>query len=164
VSRPCHSDVLGSPVRKGQPGVLPLADWRTIEDVLAGMRQRGIRVTHARRLLLSALFRDRNHRCAEELAAEVDALAPGVNLSTIYCNLDELVRLGVVDRTHLGGGAATYSLASAAHCHLVCEQCGSVTEVPTELFRELAEALAAKYGFAIDTERFAVLGRCANCR
>ncbi len=59
-----------------------------IEDVLARMRAQGGRATPARRLLLGALTASREHRSAEELAAEVQAHAPDVNLSTIYRNLD----------------------------------------------------------------------------
>jgi Fur family transcriptional regulator, ferric uptake regulator len=146
------------------PGTLPLAEVGTIEDVLAGLRERGGRATPARRLLLTALFRDHQHRSAEELAQEVHAQAPDVNISTIYRNLDELVRLGVVDRSHLGGGAAAYHLASATHGHLVCEQCGFMIEVPSELFRDIAETLAGRYGFAASPHRFAVIGRCADCQ
>jgi Fur family transcriptional regulator, ferric uptake regulator len=147
-----------------QPGVLPLAEFQTIEDVLLGLRERGGRATPARRLLLSALFGNRDHRSAEDLAEEVQAQAPDVNISTIYRNLDELVRLGVVDRSHLGGGPAAYHLASATHGHLVCEQCGSMTEVPGELFRDVADTLATRYHFAVDPHRFGVIGRCAACQ
>ncbi len=146
------------------PGVLPLAEFATVEDVLVGLRERGGRATHARRLLLSALFRDRKHRSAEELAEEVHAQAPDVNISTIYRNLDELVRLGVIDRSHLGGGPAAYHLASATHGHLVCEQCGAMTEVPSELFRDVAQTLASRYGFAVGPHKFGVIGRCVDCQ
>ena len=151
-------------MKHDQPAALPPAGFGSIEDVLDGMRQRGGRATPARRLLLSVLFRDRKHRSAEDLAAQVRAQAPDVNISTIYRNLDELVRLGVVDRTHLGGGPAAYHLASATHGHLVCEQCGSMTEVPSELFLDVTETLAARYGFAAAPHRFAVIGRCSACQ
>jgi Fur family ferric uptake transcriptional regulator len=128
------------------------------------MRKRGGKATPARRLLLSALFRDRNHRSAEDLAAEVHAQAPDVNISTIYRNLDELVWLGVVDRAHLGGGPAASHFSSAAPGPLVCEQSGTTTEVPSELFQDLAAALADTYAFAVDTHRLAVMGRCAACQ
>jgi Fe2+ or Zn2+ uptake regulation protein len=104
-------------VQHDGPGVLPLAQFTTAEDVLAGLRERGGRATPARRLLLAALFRDRRHRSAEELADDVQAQA-AVNISTIYRNLGELVRLGVVGRSHLGSGPAAYHLASATHGHL----------------------------------------------
>ena len=135
-----------------------------IDTVLAQLRQHGGRATPARRLLLGALVASPGHRTAEQLAADVQARAPGVNLSTIYRNLDELERLKVVDRTRLSHGPATYHLASAAHGHLVCEHCGSMTEVPGQIFGDLAAATQARYGFVINPHHFAVTGRCSDCQ
>lgn len=135
-----------------------------IEDVLTIVRQHGGRATPARRLLLQALFGGRKHRSAEELAAEVRAHAPDVHLSTVYRNLEELERLGIIDSTRLGDGPATYHLASAAHGHLVCEKCGSMTEVPDDMFRDLVRTARIRYGFVINPSRFAVTGHCANCQ
>jgi Fur family transcriptional regulator, ferric uptake regulator len=135
-----------------------------VEDVLALVRLNGGRATPARRLLLQALFGSREHRSAEELAAEVHAQAPDVHLSTIYRNLEELERLGIIDSTRLGAGPATYHLASSAHGHLVCEGCGSMIEVPDEIFTDLVRVARADYGFAINPHRFAVTGRCAACQ
>jgi Fe2+ or Zn2+ uptake regulation protein len=138
-------------------------DRDAIEDVIALVRSHGGRATPARRLLLNALFGNREHRSAEELATEVHAQAPDVHLSTIYRNLEELERLGVVDSTRLGSGPATYHLASAAHGHLVCEKCATMIEVPDEIFAGLVRVAVADYGFAINPHRFAVTGRCAKC-
>jgi len=140
------------------------AQGETIEDVLALLRSHGGRATPARRLLLDALFAGTGHRSAEDLASEVQSRAPDVHLSTIYRNLEELERLGIIDSTRLGSGAATYHLASAAHGHLLCETCGTMTEVPDELFADLIRAAGTEYGFAINPHRFAVTGRCATCR
>ena len=135
-----------------------------VDDVLALVRRHGGRATPARRLLLNALFGSREHRSAEELAAEVHAAAPDVHLSTIYRNLEELERLGVIDSTRLGSGPATYHLATAEHGHLVCERCGTMIEVPDELFASLVSQAESQYGFAINPHRFAVTGRCADCQ
>jgi Fur family transcriptional regulator, ferric uptake regulator len=137
---------------------------QAVEDVLALVRRHGGRATPARRLLLNALFDSGEHRSAEELAATVHAQAPDVHLSTIYRNLEELERLGVIDSTRLGNGPATYHLASAAHGHLVCEQCGRMIEVPDEIFADLVQVASGTYGFAINPHRFAVTGRCADCQ
>ena len=145
------------------PGTAP-AQAATVEEVLDLVRRQGGRVTSSRRLLLGALFEAHGHRTAEELAAEVQGAAPDVHLSTIYRNLDELERLGVVVHAHLGHGPATYHLASAAHGHFVCEICGTMFEAPDELFRGLARVARSEFDFAIDPHRFAVLGRCADCR
>ena len=150
--------------RDNQVRAVEYGEHDAIEDVLTIVRQHGGRATPARRLLLQALFRSHEHRSAEELAAEVRAHAPDVHLSTVYRNLEELQRLGVIDGARLGDGPATYHLASAAHGHLVCEKCGSMTEVPGDMFRDLVRSARAEYGFVIHPSRFAVTGHCANCR
>ncbi len=135
-----------------------------IEDALARIRGHGGRATTARRLLLGALLATPGHRTAEELAADVQARAPAVNIATIYRNLDELERLKIVDRTRPGHGPATYHLASAAHGHLLCDTCGSMTEVPGEVFTDLARKAREGYGFTIAPHKFAVTGLCASCQ
>lgn len=139
-------------------------DIASVEDVLALVRRHGGRVTSSRRLLLAALFEARGHRTAEELAAAVQAAAPEVHLSTIYRNLDELERLGVIIHAHLGHGPATYHLATGAHGHFVCEGCGAMVEAPDEMFRGLSRAARTRFDFDIDPHHFAVLGRCRDCR
>jgi Fe2+ or Zn2+ uptake regulation protein len=118
----------------------------------------------SRRFLLRLLFESEGHHTAEQLAAEVQAQAPDIHLSTIYRNLDELEKLGVIVHAHLGHGPATYHLASSTHGHLVCEECGKMIEAPDELFAGLAQAAESQFGFTIDPHHFAMLGRCAECR
>ncbi len=139
------------------------ATTTSVEGVLALVRSRGGRATASRRVLLEILFESRDHRSVEELAAAVQARAPEVHLSTVYRNLEELQRLGVIVHTHLGHGPAAYQLASDAHSHLLCERCGRRIEAPEDLFDGLARAAAERFGFTIDPRHFAILGRCAGC-
>src|SRR5271154_5364531 len=136
----------------------PQHDVSSVDDVLALVRESGGRVTNSRRLLLEAIFDDPGHHSAENLAVLVQARAPDVHLSTIYRNLDELERLGVIVHSHLGHGPATYHLAAAAHGHFVCEECGQMIEAPDALFRSLAKEAKAQFGFTIDPHHFAMLG------
>jgi Fur family ferric uptake transcriptional regulator len=139
-------------------------DATTVEGVLDLVRQQGGRVTSSRRLLLRALFDSNEHHTAEELAAVVQQQSPDIHLSTIYRNLDELERLGVIVHSHLGHGPATYHLAASAHGHFVCEECGKMIEAPDNLFASLAQVARSQFDFTIDPHHFAMLGRCANCR
>jgi Fur family ferric uptake transcriptional regulator len=134
-----------------------------VDEVLDQLRESGGRVTTSRRILLRCLFGESPHRTAEELAAEVQRVAPDVHLSTIYRNLDELERMGIIVHAHLGHGAATYHLSSDTHGHLVCEHCGMAFEAPEDIFDELAETAQRDFHFVIDPRHFAVLGRCAGC-
>ena len=117
----------------------------------------------SRRLLLRALFASKGHRTAEELSDEVQAEAPDIHISTIYRNLDELERLGIVVHSHFGHGPATYHLATAVHGHFVCEECGKLIEVPDTFFDGLAREARTQFGFTIDPHHFAMLGRCTDC-
>ncbi|HAM01598.1 MAG TPA: transcriptional repressor [Acidimicrobiaceae bacterium] len=134
-----------------------------VEHALDLLRGAGGRITTSRRLLVEALFASSGHRTAEELAAVVQTGAPDVHLSTVYRNLDELERLGIVVHAHLGHGPATYHLAARTHAHLVCEVCQATIEAPDEMFSHLSAAARARFGFAIDPHHFAVLGRCRSC-
>jgi len=126
----------------GNPANLevPAADLSSVDAVLALVREQGGRATPARRLLLEVLFETSDHSTAEDLARAVQAKVPDVHLSTIYRNLEELEGLGVVVHTHIGHGPATYHLANRTHCHLVCEECGTILDVPDDLFRSLNRA------------------------
>lgn len=138
-------------------------DVGSVDDVLALVRASGGRATPSRRMLLEVLFEADGHLSAEELTEAVQVRAPDVHLSTIYRNLEELQRLGVVVHTHLGHGPSTYQLASLAHARFICEECGATIEAPDELFRGLARLAKARLGFSIDPHHFAILGRCAEC-
>lgn len=135
-----------------------------MDDVLALVRARGGRSTPSRRLLLEVLFDSKGHLSAEELAQAVQSRSPDVHLSTVYRNLDDLQRLGVVVHSHMGHGPSTYQLASMAHAHFVCESCGTTFEAPDELFAELARAVRQSLGFSIDVHHFGMSGLCAPCR
>ena len=137
--------------------------FASVDDVLALVRARGGRATSSRRILLEVLFEADDHMSAEDLAAAVQARAPDVHISTIYRNVEELQHLGVVVHSHLGHGAVTYQLASLAHAHFICEDCGVRIEAADDLFTGLAKAAKSRLGFSIDPHHFAIQGRCAAC-
>src|SRR5579864_4662775 len=119
----------------------------TVDELVTQLRDGGSRVTTARRLVLTALVQGARHLTAEELLGAVREMAPDVHASTVYRNLEELERLGVVVHTHLGHGAATYHLATEAHGHLVCEECGAAIEAPRDLFDAMARGAKQQLGF-----------------
>ena len=139
------------------------SDASTFEDALEIVRQHGGRVTSSRRILLRTLFGSGSHRTAEEIAAEVQAEDPDIHLSTVYRNLEELERLGVVVHSHFGHGPATYHLARSVHGHFVCEECGTLIEVPESLFAGVARQASTEFGFTVDPHHFTMMGRCADC-
>ena len=134
-----------------------------LERALQQLRARGGRVTSARRAVLSALLDHQEHASAEGLAEVVHASHPDVHLSTVYRTLDAFEQLGVVTHVHLGHGRAIYHLTDEIHHHAVCEQCGTVVQLPLALFAQLHHRLLDEFGFDVDAHHFALVGRCARC-
>ncbi len=143
--------------------VADLAPPETVEGILALFRHRGGRVTASRRLVVRCLLESGTHPTADELVSAVHREDPTVHRSTVYRNLEELERLGVVEHVHLGHGAATYHLATERHGHLVCDRCGRQIEVPEAVFGELARIARDRYGFEVRPRHFAIPGLCHTC-
>jgi Fur family ferric uptake transcriptional regulator len=132
----------------------------TLQDRL---RAKGYRITPQRQLVLDAVTTLR-HGTPDEICAEVQRSASGVNLSTVYRTLELFEELGVVTHTHLGHGAPTYHAATdEEHLHLVCRDCGAITETDVSLAGTLVTELTARHGFHTDMAHFSVYGRCRSC-
>jgi Fur family transcriptional regulator, ferric uptake regulator len=128
------------------------------------LRSRGYRVTPQRQLVLEAVA-TLHHATPEEIAANVQRTAKGVNISTIYRTLELLDTLGLVAHTHLNHGAPTYHLATeAGHVHLVCQDCGKIEEASRETIAPLARALDEGHGFETNVSHLTIFGRCRECR
>ena len=140
-----------------EPPVEPSVEWqRTLRDG-------GYRVTPQRQLVYEAVVA-LEHSTPEELLAHVRRTADGVNLSTVYRALEVLQEVGLVRHAHLGHGAPTYhAAADSHHLHLVCRDCGGVTEADAALADSLVGSLDAAHGFDTDVHHFAIYGRCADC-
>jgi Fur family ferric uptake transcriptional regulator len=132
------------------------------ESLKNTLHQRGLRMTPQRQLVLDAV-RDLGHATPDQICAQVQRVAPAVNITTIYRTLDLLEKLSLVRHTHLGHGAPSYSEQEHQHVHLVCHECGAVVETPSDLMNELADRLSTTSGFELDVTHVALSGRCADC-
>ena len=135
-----------------------------MSDLRRYLRDRGLRLTPQRQLVLAAVA-DLGHATPEQLLVEVQKTASGVNISTIYRTLELLEDLGLVAHTHLNHGAPTYHPADAVdHLHLVCRNCGSVTEVPLSVTDGMVQVLMDEHEFSTDVRHLAVFGHCGRCQ
>ena len=127
------------------------------------LRDKGLRLTPQRELVLAAV-RQLGHATPEEVAEKVRETHPGINLSTVYRNLETLENVGLVQHTHLGHGGATYHAAEElTHLHLVCGKCESVGDARIEVAASFVQTLSDDYGFKTDVTHFAIYGTCAAC-
>lgn len=127
------------------------------------LRRGGYRITPQRQLVLEAVERLR-HGTPEEILAEVQRTASGVNLSTIYRNLEVLEEVGLVTHAHIGHGAPTYhAVDDHVHIHLVCDSCGAVQSVDASIAESFLVEVRRDTGFVTDISHVALHGSCAAC-
>jgi Fur family ferric uptake transcriptional regulator len=111
-----------------------------------------------------AAVRSLGHATPDEVAEKVRQTHPGINLSTVYRNLETLEDVGLVLHTHLGHGGATYHAAEElTHLHLVCSDCGAIGDAPIETAVNFVNTLSDDFGFKTDVTHFAIYGLCAKC-
>ncbi len=135
----------------------------TDRSLTSRLRARGYRMTPQRQLVLDAVSELR-HGTPEEIGVHVRRSAGAVNNSTVYRTLELLEGLGLVTHTHLGHGAPTYHEATDDdHLHLVCRDCGKVTETDSAVADAFVTRLAELHGFETDVAHFAIYGRCREC-
>lgn len=114
--------------------------------------------------MLEALLGHDGHASAEELAALVQRAHPEVHLSTVYRTLEALAGAGLTTHVHLGHGRAVHHLTGdGRHHHAVCEACGTVVDLPADVFDGVRDRLEAELGFRADPHHFALVGRCRRC-
>jgi Fur family ferric uptake transcriptional regulator len=134
-----------------------------VEEIVDRLREQGLRATTPRRIIVEALLDHPQHVTAEGLAALVHDRAPLVNVATVYRTLESLQAIGVIDRVPVDQGPAQWHVVDdSPHQHLVCKDCGEVTEVSSKEFERLVRALDAAYGFKADGHA-AIPGQCAAC-
>lgn len=134
-----------------------------VEAAISALRDTGHRITTARRAVVRAIATSPEHPTAEEILEQVAQAHPDVHLATVYRNLEALREIGLVEHTHLRHGPAVYRLADEPREQLVCDRCGSVTEVPSTALRAASRELERRYGFRVGPQHFAITGLCRNC-
>jgi Fur family ferric uptake transcriptional regulator len=136
---------------------------RSVSELANLLRDRGLRLTPQRQLVLEAVRR-LGHATPEQVHAAVVENAAGVNITTIYRTLELLEELDLVTHVHLSHGAPTYhDVNEAQHVHLVCRACEHVQELDREELATLAGRLLQQRGFRLDIAHVALFGLCGRC-
>lgn len=134
-----------------------------MNEAAATLTSSGIRMTVQRQLILKYLYTRLSHPSAEELYLAIYRDFPReVSMPTIYKNLRVLTSLGLLQEFHLHHSAvARYDTNLTTHHHLVCVQCGKVSDLPQEALTPLLEGLGASFqpsGMYLE-----ISGSCTDC-
>jgi Fur family transcriptional regulator, ferric uptake regulator len=132
----------------------------------AYMATRGLRSTEQRRLIIDTLFIVREHLTIDALLEEVRKSDPRVGHATVYRTMKMLTEGDIVHERKFDDGHTRYELAHehSHHDHLICVNCGAITEFEEPQIEELQDRVAARYGFRVDHHKHELYGVCATCQ
>lgn len=130
-----------------------------------GLRQRGLRLTPQREMVLLALHQMGRPASAEEIYTRVGQQSTAVELSTVYRSLDLMVSMQIVSSIDTPENQRLFALTAnePPHVHLVCRICGKIIGVNLAVMQPLIEQIAAESGFQMDFHNLTVPGVCRNC-
>lgn len=127
------------------------------------------RFTSGRRELVEVLERADRPLTVPEIVA---AAASSLPQSSVYRNLTVLLDAGAVRRLLGTDDLARFELAedlAGHHHHLLCQACGSVSDVSAapkleQALSEAARVAAEEVGFEVTEHRIDLVGLCSSCR
>jgi Fur family transcriptional regulator, ferric uptake regulator len=123
------------------------------------LRDRGLRLSTARRLVLEALLAADGPLSAEQVANELK-----LDLTSVYRNLETLEQCGLVRHVHLGHGPGLYALVGRGEYeYLMCERCGAVRVLGPDELDAVREDVRRQFGYEVRFGHFPMVGKCPDC-
>jgi len=128
------------------------------------IQRKGLKTTRQRNTIISVFFRLRGHISVEELLNEVKKVNPRIGYATVYRTLHLLVESNLVEERRFGDGLARYEGHSDVehHDHMICLECGVISEFFNPRLEALQEKLAEENNFEIYRHRLELYGACKD--
>jgi Fur family ferric uptake transcriptional regulator len=137
----------------------PPVSFRDLPEAFAALRERGLRLSAARRLVLEALFAAPAPASAEQIATTA-----GLDLASTYRNLETLERHGLARHVHFGHGAGLYVLVGRGEReYLFCERCRKVQALDPGELDPVRDRIRETFGYEARFTHFAIVGTCPRC-
>ncbi len=132
---------------------------------LSFLRAGGKRVTAERLAVFDEIFSRHGHPDADGIYRSLLARAVPIGRATVYRNLELLVDCGLVRKYRLGRRRFLYEHIHPGqqHDHLVCRDCGQVTEFVSPGIRALQREICRAHGFVPDDHTLQISGLCDVC-
>lgn len=141
----------------------PTCGASSLEEAERVLRDRGLRRSAARRLVLTALFTADGPVTADAIAGGLQGRLPRSDLASVYRNLETLESVGLVRHVHLGHAPGLYALAQAGHEYVMCEACGAVRTLPSSALDGVRDAVREAVGHEARFSHFPLVGLCRTC-
>jgi Fur family transcriptional regulator, ferric uptake regulator len=146
---------------------------RTIEynklltDFKQLLKANGLKFTIQREVILEMLYNSDEHLTPEGLHHLIQQRHPELNtgIATVYRTLSLLEESEMVTSLSFGAQGKKYELgAKDHHDHIICTQCGSITEFVDEQIELRQQEITKALGFTMQEHSMQIYGICKNCQ
>lgn len=139
-------------------------DWVT--DAEQALSDAGYRRGGARRAVLELLGEQRCALSALEIEDILRTRERRVSRASIYRILEELERLGSVQRVDIGQGLVRYEALrgdTGHHHHLVCDRCGVLLPFSDPELERAIKRLSQRVPLTVSDHEVILHGACVDC-
>jgi len=138
-----------------------LADFKQL------LKKNGLKFTIQREVILETLYNSEEHLTPEALHKKIQEQYPDLKtgIATIYRTLGLLENEEIVTSLSFGAQGKKYELsAKEHHDHMICTECGSITEFVDEEIEKRQHLIAKQHGFLMKDHSMQLYGICAECQ
>jgi len=155
------------------PNVTTDFNDRTVEyeqllnDFKQLLKKNNLKFTIQREVILETLYNSDEHLTPEALHHLIQEKYPELNtgIATVYRTLSLLEDSHVVTSLSFGAQGKKYELgAKEHHDHLICTECGKITEFVDEAIEKRQQAITKELGFKMSDHSMQIYGTCKECQ
>lgn len=129
------------------------------------IKEKGLRNTPEREVIIEEIFTIHNHFDVDELFLRLRNKKKRISKASLYRTIPLLIDSGLIKEVYFENGHLHYEhiYGHKHHCHLRCVTCGRIVEFADDKIMSIQAKIGKKYGFAITSHRFELLGYCPQC-
>ena len=138
-----------------------------IEELKKIVKQKGLKYTEQREIVLSVLLDAQDHLTAEEVYNEIkkEHTDSNIGIATVYRALSFLEEVDLITSIAFGTDGKKYeSNAKSHHDHLICTNCGKIIEFIDDEIEKRQDKIAKKNKFKITSHSMQLYGTCETCQ
>jgi Fur family ferric uptake transcriptional regulator len=144
-----------------------LNNKEAVEALKTALKDKGMKYTEQRAIILQILFTLDDHLSAEDVHSIVRERYPeqNIGIATIYRTLNFLEEVELISSISFGKEGKKYeSNKDTHHDHLICTKCGKIVEFLDSYIEKRQEKVAKENGFKITDHTMQIYGICQKCQ
>jgi Fur family ferric uptake transcriptional regulator len=133
--------------------------------------QKKWKMTNQRKVILEELRNSKGHLSADELYVMVKKKLPNISISTIYRNLEELSKQGLIRKISPQSTQKIFDANIQPHFHIRCVKCGRIDDIPASMVQKIMSAVSESMpvvkkvtGYEVIGYHLEFFGVCSDCQ